>query len=141
MRRVHLFKSKLHRATVTEADLDYEGSISIDRELMEAADIFPYEKVAVWNVTNGSRIETYAIRGEKGTICVNGAAAHHFSPGDRVIIATWCDVPEAEARAHEPVVVLLNEDNTIKERNVVEVPGPARRPTLVGKRPDEDLAV
>src|SRR5438552_663263 len=99
MRRT-LFKSKIHRATVTHADLDYEGSITIDAELMRAADIVPYEKVAVWNVTRGSRLETYAIEGGAGSglVCVNGAAAHHNQPGDVVIIATFAELEEAEAR-------------------------------------------
>ena len=90
MRRT-LFKSKIHRATVTQADLDYEGSVTIDAELMRAADILPYEKVHIWNRTNGSRLETYALEAPAGSgvICVNGAAAHHAQPGDIVIIATF----------------------------------------------------
>src|SRR5262252_4163983 len=101
MRRT-LFRSKIHRATVTQADLDYEGSITIDGALMRAADILPYERVHVWNRTNGSRLETYALEAPAGSgvICVNGAAAHHARPGDMVIIATFADVEdEAEARA------------------------------------------
>ena len=92
MRRT-LFKSKIHRATVTQADLDYEGSVTIDAELMRAADILPYEKVHIWNRTNGSRLETYALEGAAGSgvICVNGAAAHHAQPGDIVIIATFAE--------------------------------------------------
>jgi len=84
-----MFKSKIHRATVTHADLSYEGSVTIDETLMRAADILPYEKVAIWNATNGSRIETYAIVGEAGSgvICVNGAAARHAQPG------TWSFLP------------------------------------------------
>src|SRR5688500_15590781 len=95
-----MFKSKIHRATVTEADLHYEGSITIDRDLLEAADILEHEWVAVWNVTNGARVETYALPGERGSgvVCVNGAAAHHFSRGDLVIVATRCQLDDAEAR-------------------------------------------
>ena len=124
-----LFKSKIHRATVTEANLDYEGSITIDGTLLDAADILPYEWVAVWNVTRGGRIETYAMRGEPGSGvgCVNGAAAHHFSPGDVVIVATRCELPQAEAVVHVPTVVLVDADNHIVDARYDELPGPARR--------------
>ncbi len=127
-----MFKSKLHRATVTQADLDYEGSVTIDDDLLRAADILPYEKVALWNVTRGSRLETYALRGEAGSgvICVNGAAAHLMSVGDIIIIATFAEMDEAEARVHRPTVVLLDEKNRIKLAGVDEVPGPARRDEL-----------
>ena len=93
MRR-SLFKSKIHRATVTDADLEYEGSVTLDEQLMKAADILPYERVHIWNVTNGSRLETYALEGPAGSgvVCINGAAARHAHPGDRVIIATFADV-------------------------------------------------
>ena len=90
MRRT-VFKSKIHRATVTDTHLDYEGSLTVDTDLLEAADILPYEQIHVWDVTNGQRIETYAIRLPEGSgrIVVNGAAARHFQPGDRVIIAAF----------------------------------------------------
>lgn len=124
-----MFKSKIHRATVTQADLHYEGSITIDTDLLDAADILEHEWVAVWNVTNGARIETYALQGPRGSgvICVNGAAAHHFTPGDVVIVATRCQVPEADARSHRPTVVLVDADNRIKDAHYVELPGPQRR--------------
>lgn len=127
MRRI-LFKSKIHRATVTDANLDYEGSISIDRDLLEAADILEFEKVAVWNVTRGTRLETYAIEGERGsgTICLNGAAAHLNKPGDLVIIATFAEVEDAEARNWKPTVILVDEKNRMKAK-VAEIPGPLRR--------------
>src|SRR3954463_12425038 len=110
MRRV-MFKSKIHRATVTEADLEYEGSVTIDANLLEAADILPNERVDVWNVTRGTRLSTYAMLGEAGSgvICINGAAAHLVTPGDLVIIATFADMDEAEARTHKPKVVLVDE--------------------------------
>jgi len=111
-----MFKSKIHRATVTHADLGYEGSVTIDESLMRAADILAYEKVAIWNATNGSRIETYAIAGEAGSgvICVNGAAARHAQPGDMVIIATFADgVDEAEAKDWKPTVVRVDGNNRI----------------------------
>ena len=97
MRRI-LFKSKIHRATVTHADVEYEGSVTIDVDLLRAADILPYEKVAVWNVTRGTRLETYALEGEAGSgvICINGAAAHLNQPGDLVILATFAEVEAAE---------------------------------------------
>lgn len=124
-----MFKSKIHRATVSHADLDYEGSVTIDRDLLQAADLYEHEKVAIWNVTNGARIETYTLEGEAGSgiVCVNGAAAHHFSPGDLVIIASWCQLDEAEARVHQPTVVLVDESNRIKDPHLTEVPGPLRR--------------
>jgi aspartate 1-decarboxylase len=120
-----MFKSKIHRATVTHADLHYEGSISVDVDLLKAADILPYEKVAVWNVTRGTRLETYAIEGEAGSgvICLNGAAAHLNKPGDLVIIATFAEVEEAEARSWKPTVVFVDEKNRIAEKRA-EVPGP-----------------
>jgi aspartate 1-decarboxylase len=128
MRR-RLFKSKIHRARVTQADLDYEGSVTIDASLMEAAEILPYEQVAVWNVTRGTRLETYAMRGAPGSgvVCINGAAAHLVGPGDLVIIATFADYDDAEARAHVPRVVLVDENNRIRDPYATEVAGPARR--------------
>ena len=130
MRRI-LFKSKLHRATVTQADLDYEGSVTIDATLMSAADIVPYEKVAIWNVTRGTRLETYALEGPAGSgvICINGAAAHLNEPGDRVIIATFTEVEEAEARGWKPTVVFVDEKNRIVEKRD-ETPGPERAGVL-----------
>jgi aspartate 1-decarboxylase len=108
-----MLKSKIHRATVTGADLHYEGSVTIDLDLMEAADIIPYEAVAVWNVTNGSRLETYAIEGERGSgvICLNGAAARLVAPKDLVIIASFVDMPNLEALNHEPKLVFVDETN------------------------------
>ena len=92
--RLNVFKSKIHRATVTHADVAYEGSVSIDADLMDAAEILPYEAVHIWNVTNGSRLVTYALAGARGsgTVCVNGAAAHLNRPGDLVILATYADM-------------------------------------------------
>ena len=128
MRRT-FFKSKIHRATVTHADLDYEGSVSIDQDLMDAAGIWEYEAVHVWNITRGSRIQTYAIKGERGSgvICINGAAAHLNRPGDLVILATFAELEESEARAHEPVVVLVDGANKIVAKDAIEVAGPGRR--------------
>ena len=112
MERIML-KSKIHRATVTGADLHYEGSVTIDRDLMDAADIVSYEKVAVWNVTNGSRLETYAIEGERGSgvICLNGAAARLVSPKDLVIIASFVNMNNEAAMKHEPKLVFVDERN------------------------------
>lgn len=126
MRR-SLFKSKIHRATVTDADLAYEGSVTIDERLMEAADILPYERVHVWNASNGSRLETYALPGPPGSgvICVNGAAARHAQVGDTVIIATFADVEEVEARAWRPRVLRVDGQNR-PIGTAAEVPGPAR---------------
>ena len=124
MRR-QFFRSKLHRATVTQADLDYEGSVTIDRDLLEASDIAPYEAVHVWNVTRGTRLETYAIEGEAGSgvICLNGAAAHLNQPGDLVIIAAFAEVEEHELQGWKPTVVFVDEKNRIVEKRD-EVPGP-----------------
>jgi aspartate 1-decarboxylase len=131
MRRT-LFKSKLHRATVTQADLDYEGSVTLDLDLLEAADIAEYEQVHIWNVTRGTRLQTYALVGPRGSgvCCINGAAAHLNSPGDLVIIATFAEYDAHEARNHRPTVVLLGPGNQIVERDAVEVPGPQRRGAL-----------
>jgi len=108
-----MLKSKIHRATVTGADLHYEGSITIDRELMEAADIIPYEAVCIWDVNNGSRFETYAIEGEPGSgvICINGAAARMVAPQDLVIIASFVSMSNAEALLHEPKLVFVDDQN------------------------------
>lgn len=115
MRRV-LMKSKLHRATVTQADLHYVGSITIDRDLMDAADLLPHERVQVLDVTNGARLETYVIEGERGTgvIGINGAAAHLVHPGDLVLIVSYADLDDAEARGWTPTVILVGPDNRIE---------------------------
>jgi aspartate 1-decarboxylase len=128
MRRT-FFKSKIHRATVTHADLDYEGSVSIDEDLLDASGIWEYEAVHVWNITRGTRLQTYAIKGERGSgiICINGAAAHLNKPGDLVILATFAELEDAEARAFKPTVVLVDRQNKIVSTNVVEIAGPARR--------------
>jgi aspartate 1-decarboxylase len=124
--RLNVFKSKIHRATVTHADIAYEGSVSIDANLLEAAHILPYEAVHIWNVTNGSRLTTYALEGERGsgTVCVNGAAAHHNAPGDLVILATFADMEPEEARRHVPTVVRVDRDNRILANQAPEKPGP-----------------
>jgi aspartate 1-decarboxylase len=128
MRRI-LFKAKIHRATVTQADLDYEGSVTIDVDLLRAADILPYEKVAVWNVTRGTRLETYALEGPSGSgvICINGAAAHLNQPGDLVILATFAEVEEAELAGWKPTVVFVDGNNRIVPGITEELPGPQRR--------------
>jgi aspartate 1-decarboxylase len=127
MRR-SLFKSKIHRATVTHADLTYEGSVTIDEDLLRAADIVPYEQVHIWNASNGARLQTYALPGPRGSgvVCVNGAAARHAQPGDVVIIATFVDVDEAEARGWKPTVVRVDTGNRTVSIGVDERPGPER---------------
>ena len=114
MQRIML-KSKIHRATITGADLEYEGSITIDRDLMDAADILSYEKVAIWDVTNGSRLETYAIEGERGSgvICLNGAAARLVAPKDVIIIASFVNLDNQAAMKHEPKLVFVDEKNSM----------------------------
>jgi aspartate 1-decarboxylase len=109
----YMFKSKIHRATVTQADLNYEGSITIDETLMHLADILPYEKVDIYNISNGERFTTYAIPGEaeSGIICLNGAAARKAQVGDKIIIVTYCEVEESELANFSPTVVLVDERN------------------------------
>ncbi|MDR3560009.1 MAG: aspartate 1-decarboxylase [Negativicutes bacterium] len=123
-----LFKSKLHRATVTEACLNYIGSITIDEDLMDAANICINEKVQVVNNNNGARLETYAIPGERGTgiICLNGAAARLVQPGDKVIIITYALIDDREVKDFQPTVVFLNDDNKIAEIKAAEQHGEIR---------------
>ncbi|OPX96217.1 MAG: Aspartate 1-decarboxylase precursor [Syntrophorhabdus sp. PtaU1.Bin002] len=111
-----MMKSKIHRATVTDANLGYEGSITIDEELMEKANIIPYEQVDIYNVTGGERFTTYAIKGDRnsGVICINGAAAHKARKGDIVIIVTYARFEEKELASFEPQKVYVNESNKIK---------------------------
>ena len=108
-----LLKSKIHRARVTASDLHYEGSVTIDLDLMEAADIVEYEQVDIYDVTNGARLTTYAISGPRGsgTICINGAAAHLVKPGDLVIIASYAKYGKQEIRAHEPRICRVDAEN------------------------------
>lgn len=113
-----LCKAKLHRATVTQAELHYEGSITIDAGLLEAAGIVPFERVQVVDINNGNRFETYTISGKRGsgTICVNGAAARLVQPGDHVIIIAYAQYTPEEAKRHQPVIVLLDANNAVRER-------------------------
>ena len=114
---VTLMKAKLHRATVTQADLDYEGSIAIDADLLDAAGIFPHEQVDVLNITNGQRFTTYAIEARRGSrvIGVNGAAARLVQKNDKIIVVTYGQLPQEEARQWSPTVVLLDDRNEIKK--------------------------
>lgn len=116
MRRI-LLKSKIHRVTVTDAELDYEGSLTLDRNLMDAADLFPYEEVHIFNLTNGHRFSTYVIEGDRGsnTVCVNGAAAHLARKGDCLIIADFAIYDENQSRSHKPRLVYVDENNDIME--------------------------
>ena len=127
--RRSMLKSKLHRVTVTHADVDYEGSLTLDAELLAAADILPFEEVHVWNVTRGTRLRTYALVAEPGSgvACVNGAAAHLAQPGDLIIVATFTQMDEAAAHAHRPKVVLVGPDNRIRHADAEEIAGPRRR--------------
>ena len=122
-----MLKSKIHRACVTHADLDYEGSITLSPELLKAANILPFEAVNIWNVTAGTRFETYTITGEKGStdICVNGAAAHLVTPGDIIIIASFTQVLEEECAHLIPTVVFVDQFNKLREI----------RPEVFGKKP------
>ena len=111
----NMLKSKIHRATVTGADINYEGSIAIDTQLMDAADILPFEQVHVLNLNNGARFETYVIEGEKGEICINGAAARLALKGDMVIILTYQQMEEEEAHAYTPKLVHVDLKNNITD--------------------------
>lgn len=121
---VTLLKAKLHRACVTHAEVDYEGSCAIDGDLLDAAGIHDYEQIDIYNVTNGERFSTYAIRGEEGSriISVNGAAAHKASPGDRIIICAYGAMDEAEVGRHAPRLLYMDEQNGVKNsRNAIPV--------------------
>ena len=113
----YMLHSKIHRATVTQADLHYVGSLTIDMDLMEAADLLPGQQVDVVDVDNGNRLTTYAIEGERGTgiLCINGAAARLISPGDTVIIIAYASMTDEDARSHDPHVVFVDKDNRIVE--------------------------
>lgn len=113
---IQMLKGKIHRAVVVQAELNYVGSITVDPELMEAAEILEYEKVQIVDVENGSRFETYTIEGERGSgmICLNGAAARMVQTGDHIIIMCYCDMTPEEAKSHKPKVVFVDEDNHIK---------------------------
>lgn len=108
-----MLKSKIHRARITDSNLHYEGSLTIDADLMKAADILPFEQIKIYNVNNGARFDTYAIEGPagKGDICLNGAAARMGAPGDLIIIATYANYEEADAVSHEPRIVLVDSRN------------------------------
>ena len=116
-RRRTLLSGKIHRATVTLADLDYIGSVSIDEDLLDASGICEWEKVAILDVTNGTRLETYAITAPRGSgeVCINGAAAHLVQPGDIVIILAYAEVEEENIGSHTPTIVLVNSENKISE--------------------------
>lgn len=114
-----MLKSKVHRAHVTDVNIDYEGSITIDKRLMEEADILPYEQVHVLDISNGARFITYAIEGEKGEICINGAAARLVARGDTVIILSYCHIENNEARNFIPKLVYVDAENSIIKTNQV----------------------
>ena len=112
---LNILKSKIHRVTVTEADLHYVGSITIDEDLMEAAHLVEYEKVQILNITNGNRLDTYAIKGKRGSGCIkiNGAAAHHVNVSDLIIIVSYCQLNANDVDTHEPRIVHVNSKNEI----------------------------
>ena len=122
--KLTMLKAKIHRATVTRAHLDYEGSVTIDRNLLEASGILPYERVEIYNVTRGTRLATYAIAGEPGSgaIEINGAAAHLVGPGNLVIIAAYCDLTPEEAASHRPRLVFVDGLNRVAELKAAEKP-------------------
>jgi aspartate 1-decarboxylase len=125
MRR-YMLKSKIHRATVTEANVHYEGSLTLDAYLLQAADIVPYEEVHVWNVTRGTRFRTYAMLGEigAGVVCANGAAALLVEPGDLIIIATFTMLEDADLDEFKPKIVFVDAQNRITSTKAEELAGP-----------------
>jgi len=131
--RRRMMKSKVHRATVTDADLHYVGSITVDRDLMDAADLAEYEQVAVVDIDNGARLETYVIEGVRGSgdVCLNGAAARLVSPGDKVIIISYADYDEAELAGYAPRIVHVDTDNRLVDedtaRTLAALDSPAPR--------------
>ncbi len=127
MRR-RMMKSKIHRATVTDANLNYVGSVSIDTELMALADVLPYEQVAVLDIDNGARFETYAIEGEPGQICLNGAAARLVAPGDKVIIITYAEYEQAELESYAPRVVHVDGRNRVIDESSARLDAELARP-------------
>ncbi|MEW6573008.1 MAG: aspartate 1-decarboxylase [Bacillota bacterium] len=122
-----MLRGKVHRAKVTETNLDYNGSITVDEALLEAADILPGERVQVVNVNNGTRFETYTISGPRGSgmVCLNGGAARLAQPGDKVIVMAFALVPYGEARSFQPKIVLVDEENRVVEVRRKEIHGPA----------------
>lgn len=134
--KLTIFKSKLHQMRVTEANLLYEGSITIDEDLLDKAGIVPYEKVQVVNITNGARLETYTIPGKRGSrvCCMNGAAARLTQVGDRIIVIAYAEMTPEEARNHKPNIVIVDENNEPKQ--VMHDPLPARKFDLSTGYPD-----
>lgn len=120
-----MMKSKIHRAIVTQSNLDYEGSITIDSHLMENSNILPYEQVDIYNVTSGERFTTYAIKGEKdsGIICINGAAAHKAKKGDMIIIVSYANFSEKELESFKPAKVYVDSENKIKDTRRLKAAG------------------
>jgi aspartate 1-decarboxylase len=129
---ITMLRAKLHRLCVTDADLYYEGSITVDEELLDTAGILPYEKVQVVNVNNGNRLETYTIPGAAGerTVCLNGPAARLAAPGDEVIVIAYAELTPSEAREYHPRVVHVDEDNNVTKTRTLDV----------GKATDQELA-
>jgi len=121
MQRI-MFKSKIHRATVTATNLNYEGSLTVDADLLKAAEILPYEQIHVWDVSNGARLVTYALPGPRrsGQECVNGAGAHLIKPGDLVIVATYTLMSGRKAKKYEPTVVFVDEANKMRDADPAE---------------------
>lgn len=122
---ITMLKGKIHRATVVQAELDYVGSITVDKDLLDAAGILEYEKVQIVDVNNGSRFETYTIAGERGSglICLNGAAARCVQVGDKIILMAYCDINSEEAKDHKPKVVFVNDENKIEKLATYEKHG------------------
>lgn len=127
--KVTMLKGKIHRATVVQAELDYVGSITVDTDLLKAAGILEYEKVQIVDINNGNRFETYTIAGESGSglICLNGAAARCVQVGDKIIMMSYCEMDNEEAKVHKPTVVFVDDNNKISEVTNYEKHGQLRK--------------
>ena len=119
---IEMLKGKIHRATVTEADLNYIGSLTLDEDLMDAAGLKEFEKIQVLDITNGNRLETYIIKGKRGTgqVCINGAAAHLIKKGDLVIIVAYCQLTEDELLRHKPKIINVDSENKVVSKSIEE---------------------
>ena len=120
---INMLYCKIHRATVTDANLNYEGSVSICPDLIEAAGLLLFQQIDIYNCNNGARLTTYVIEGQRGEICLNGAAARHAQPGDKVILASYASLSQQEALTHQPSLVFVDDENSVSELKLIERSG------------------
>ena len=120
---INMLYCKIHRATVTDANLNYEGSVSICPDLIEAAGLLLFQQIDIYNCNNGARLTTYVIEGQRGEVCLNGAAARHAQPGDKVILASYASLSQQEALTHQPSLVFVDDENRVSELKLIERSG------------------